>query len=444
MRQISIIGGGPAGLGVAFYSEENGLSYELYESNDILGGNCITYRENDFYFDSGAHRLHDKDKPTTELFIRLLKNDLKLINVPSQIFRDEKFIDFPISPYNLIRYLGFTNCVIEGFKILFRKRSKEFNFKSLAENKYGKKISKLFLLEYTEKLWGEKPENLSINIAGKRLKGLNIQTLIIEILFGKKRKTKHLDGCFYYPKYGIGTLFEKLEIQLDKGSIHKNSLVTKIKHNNQHILEIEINGTEKKKVKNLISSMPINKFLSILDPLPPKEVLAVNEKIKFRNIVLVIFLLDKNRVNGNGSMYFPSKRYPFTRVYEPKNRSKFMSPENKTSLVVEIPCWSNDKYWQMDRNKLVNTISVYLIEIGLFKYSELLGSNVKKIYNAYPVLDLNYQNNLNEIDRYISSFRNLFFCGRNGLFSYSHIHDQMINARELINGISQTLKSEIT
>ena len=440
MKNISIIGGGPAGLGVAFYSHKNNYSYELFEANKIFGGNCITYNHNEFYFDSGAHRLHDKDTQTTNLFKSLLHKNLKRINVPSQIYRDGKFIDFPISPFNLIKYFGIIKCIREGIKIIFNKKNDENSFKSLVERKYGKEISKLFLLEYSEKLWGEKAENLSKNIAGKRLKGLNIYTFIIELFLGNKKKTKHLDGSFLYPKFGIGTLFSALANRLNQENIHKESKVTKIKHHENYIKEIQINGTEIKKVQNLVSSMPLNKMLKILHPSPPKEILNLANKIKFRNVILVVFFLKKNRINKNGSMYFPSKKYPFTRVYEPKNRSSSMSPENCTSLAIEIPCFYNDEYWNMEEEHLKKSISNNLINIGLFNENEIIESTVKKIHNAYPVLNLKYQENITQINKYLSSFKNLHLTGRNGLFTYSHIHDQMISARKILNDISKDQK----
>ncbi len=439
MKNISIIGGGPAGLGVAFYSKKNKHSYELFEATNIFGGNCVTYNYNEFYFDSGAHRLHDKDTQTTDLFKSLLNEDLKLINIPSQIFRDGKFIDFPISPLNLIKYFGLRKCILEGIKIVFSKKNTGISFKELVESKYGKEISKLFLLDYSEKLWGEKAENLSIHIAGKRLKGLNIYTFIIELFLGKKKKTKHLDGSFLYPKYGIGTLFSKLANQLDQASLHQKSKVTKIKHQENYITEIEINGTETKKVENLVSSMPLNKMLKILHPAPPKEIFTIAEKIKFRNVILIVFFLKKNQVNHNGSMYFPSKKYPFTRVYEPKNRSFFMSPKKNTSLAVEIPSFNNDEYWNMEDEEIKKSISKHLIEIGLFDVDEVIDSVVKKIFHAYPVLSLNYEENIKQINKYLSNFKNLHLTGRNGLFTYSHIHDQMISARKIINDISKDL-----
>lgn len=435
MKNISIIGGGPAGLGVAYYAKKNKFSYELFEATNIFGGNCITYKHNEFYFDSGAHRLHDKDTKTTELFKSLLNENLKLINIPSQIFRDGKFIDFPISPLNLIKFFGIRKCILEGVKIFFSKKNTGVSFKDLVESKYGKEISKLFLLDYSEKLWGEKAENLSSCVAGKRLKGLNIYTFILEMFMGREKKTKHLDGSFLYPKYGIGTLFSELANQLDYRSLHKCSKVTKITHKENCIKEIEINGSETKNIQNLVSSMPLNKLLKILHPAPPKEILDIADKIKFRNVILVVFFLKKNRINQNGSMYFPSKKYPFTRVYEPKNRSYFMSPKTQTSLAVEIPSFNNDEYWKMEDEEIKESISKHLIKIGLFERNEIIESVVKKIFHAYPVLSLNYEENIKQVNNYLSKFKNLHLTGRNSLFTYSHIHDQMISARKITNDI---------
>ena len=93
-NKITIIGGGPAGISCAYYANKHNIDFVLFESSDSLGGNCQTIKYQDFYFDTGAHRLHDKDAETTQLIKQLLGQGLKKINVPSQIFRDNKFIDF--------------------------------------------------------------------------------------------------------------------------------------------------------------------------------------------------------------------------------------------------------------------------------------------------------------------------------------------------------------
>ena len=39
---IKIIGGGPAGLAVAYYAKKRNLSFQVYESSNLVGGNCRT------------------------------------------------------------------------------------------------------------------------------------------------------------------------------------------------------------------------------------------------------------------------------------------------------------------------------------------------------------------------------------------------------------------
>ena len=146
-KQLLVLGGGPAGLSVAFYAKKANISFHLIEASNRLGGNCVTFNDNGFYYDSGAHRLHDKDQQTTKDIKDLLKSDLKLIKVPSQIYRDNKFVDFPLSPFNLLKFLGPFKFIKSIFQIFFssNKQYNKDNFKGLVYSKYGKLISELFL-----------------------------------------------------------------------------------------------------------------------------------------------------------------------------------------------------------------------------------------------------------------------------------------------------------
>ena len=433
MNKITIIGGGPAGLATAYYSKKNKIDFELFEAGSKFGGNCITINSNKFYFDSGAHRLHDKDPGTTKLFINLLKGKLKKIHVPSQIYYESKFIDFPISPLNLIKFLGVSKFFFFGTKIILGRLflKKGDNFKEQTIYNFGKEISSMFLLNYSEKLWGFACENLSPNISGKRLKGHNLYTLFIEMVFGKIKKTSHLDGSFYYPDYGIGTLFDALSENIGKKKLQLNSYITKIYHDNNIINSIVINNSDHKNVEKVVSSIPIDKFINIMSPPPPKKVVDAAKNIMFRNVILIAFFINKNSINKNGSMYFPSKEYLFTRIYEPKNRSEYMAPKNKTSLIVEVPCFNNDSIWTKNKSEIINDIKKQILTLNFFKESEIIDNNVFKISNAYPVLEKDYYKKIRVIVDYISKFKNLNMIGRNGLFEYSHIHDHFIDARKL-------------
>ncbi len=438
-KHITILGGGPAGMAVAFYAHEKGMDYCLLERSDRLGGNCITLEHNGFLFDSGAHRLHDKDGETTKIIQELLGSDLKLIHVPSQIYREGRFIDFPLSPLNLMRFLGPFRFVHSAFQILHAKLKKQEvkdNFKALALHAYGRNIAELFLLHYTEKLWGKTAAELSTDVAGKRLKGLNLKTFILEALKGNQKKTSHLDGSFYYPKYGIGAIFEKMHQHLNTESIYLDHKVKAIHHAQNKITGVTVKGDDYFEVQELVCSLPLGVVLNILKPAPPPEILLLAKGIQFRDIMLLGFFLDKESVNNNGSMYFPSERYPFTRVYEPRNRSAHMSPKGQTSLMVEIPCQRDEPIWYQDESALLNEIAQHLIKANLFMEDELLDSCIYKVHNAYPILEKGYLEKTKPIYNYLSLFENLHLTGRNGLFSYTHIHDHMVNGRNLVNALN--------
>ena len=434
-KKITILGGGPAGLSVGYYAKKNNISFELFESSKKLGGNCSTFKKNEFYYDSGAHRLHDKDAKATKEIKNLLNEDLFLIKVPSQIYRDGQFIDFPLTPLNILSFLGpfrFFKAALQILKNKFNNKL-ENNFNDLAIKTYGLLLSQLFLLKYTEKLWGKPAKELSVKVAGSRLKGLNFKTFLLESLQQKDKKVAHLDGSFYYPKYGIGTIFQKMGKFCGENSIFLDKRITKLVHENFQFKHLEYNHSEQIDVSSIVSSLPLGLFIKLLEPSPPKEILEIINSIKFRNLILIALFLDKDSVNNNGSMYFPSEKFPFTRIYEPKNRSSFMAPKGKTSLIVEIPCQSSDAIWSQDPDEVTENVKQQLIECNFFKPYEIIDAEVKKLYNAYPILEKDFEKKINPVFKYLKQFKNLTLTGRNGLFEYTHIHDHMKNARNIIS-----------
>ena len=437
-KKITILGGGPAGLGVAYFCEKSNFKYELFDMNSYVGGNCTTFKIDNFLFDSGAHRFHDKDKQVTSLVKNIMGEELREINVPSQIYLDSQVIDFPLSPISLLKFMGCYNFVKESIKLLFMKIKYLYkpikSFRDYALYRYGEDVSSLFLFGYSEKLWGADPSNLSVNIAGKRLNGLSIVSLLLELFNFQKIKVKHLDGSFYYPDYGIGSLFQTMYSKCNKEKIYLNNQVTKIFHSGKNIHSIEINSNKIICVDELVSSLPLDLFVNLLHPKPPEEILDLAKSIRYRNLVLIIFMIDKEKINDNASMYFPSNEYKFTRIYEPRNRSSKMSPNGKTSLVVEIPCDKKDRIWTSFTNRdLSREIKQQLIDLGFFKNSELLKIEIKKVCNAYPILDTTYKIKIEPIKSYLSNFNNLLINGRNGTYRYTHIHDHLSDSIKIVD-----------
>lgn len=319
--QLTILGGGPAGLAAGYYAKKNRLPFTIYEAISLLGGNCTTFKHKDFSFDSGAHRFHDQDADVTKETKNLLGRDLERLKVPSQIYYNNKFVDFPLSPLNLLKDLGIYTSVKAGVEVLTSKlKGKKLSesFEDFALSTYGKTIADSFLLNYSEKLWGLNYSKLAPKVAGKRLKGLNLKTFLIEAIFGKDAKVGHLDGSFYYPKTGIGIITRKLEEFCGKEHIQKKSRISRIFHDFEKVQAIEINGEKKIDVDEVISTLPLTVLLQVMEPKPVEEVLHAARDLRYRNLILIALFLNKESITENASIYFPDSDIPFTRVYEPK------------------------------------------------------------------------------------------------------------------------------
>jgi|TARA_B100001996_G_scaffold241079_1_gene186394 protoporphyrinogen oxidase len=435
MINIDIIGGGPAGLASAYFAKMNGIPFQLFESGSKVGGNCKTLEFDGCKYDVGAHRFHNKNRIATDTVKRLLGNDLLSVTAPSKISWHGKMINFPLEPVSFIKSFNRSDIykiIKENLFKIFLHSANIDNFRDLAYRQYGKTISDIFLISYTEKLWGISSDLLHHNVSGDRLKNLNLLTILKSLINPNSKNTKHLEGQFYYPKKGYGQIFDKIETYISD-HINYNSSIEKILHHNGQIKEIELPGSIKHKVNNLFSTLPIDNFINSLDPKPPKEIMNNIHSFTFRNLRLAIITLKTDRFSNNASIYYPEKNVPFTRIYEPKNRSIDMAPKNKTCIIVEVPCSKEDKYYTMKENEFLDQIKSLLISNNIINESIFMKSSSLIMQNAYPLITTKSQKILNDVIHYLNSFNNLSIIGRNAQFKYLHTHHLFEIAHHRIN-----------
>jgi protoporphyrinogen oxidase len=436
---LHILGGGPAGMALSYFALNKHIPFKLIEATNQVGGNCKTISEGEFKFDTGAHRLHDKDKEVTKLIKNILKDDLLKVSAPSQIFLKGKMIDFPLNINSVFKQLSW----VELKKIMSENILKKFlrfktpsNFKDFVNKKYGETLSNLFLINYTEKLWGENAGLLSVKVSGDRLRNLHLTSLIKGYILGDNFKPKHLEGSFYYPRNGFGTIFESIKDMISKKNILFNSPITEIFHENKIINSISIGDKKNINVKNILSTLPLNYVLRILNPKPPEEIQEIINNFKFRSVRLCVLFLNRKKFSNNASIYFPDNMFPFTRIYEPKNRSSDMSPKDKTCIVLEVPCNKNDMIFNYSEEKFFDIIEKTLIENKFLSHGDIFHKDSMRIPYAYPVLKVGVEDKIKKALKYLNSFKNLNVLGRNANFEYVHIHNLFRDAKILINQLN--------
>ncbi|MDM7926721.1 MAG: FAD-dependent oxidoreductase [bacterium] len=434
--RITILGGGAAGLAAGYYAASAGLDFTVLEAEESAGGMCRTRSCGDFRFDLGAHRFHDQDSRLTQEMKDLLGERLPVIEIGSQIYSEGRLIDFPLSPFNLIRNIGPLGAMNAGLHLISARlggRGRDAdNFERFAVHKYGRPIAKRFLLNYSEKLWGLPCGRLSLDVSGKRLKGLSLTTFLLEAFTSGRIKTRHLDGAFYYPEGGFGGIIDGLTGFIGPGRIRTDSRVTRVLHREGRVTAVELNGRETVETDRVISTLPLPLFISMMDPACPPQIASLAASLSYRSLILVMLMIDRESVTRSGTVYFPDPEFPFNRVSEPRNRSGRMSPAGKTSLLAEIPCGGKGAACPDDEAGAVRSVVDSLARIGWIREADVIGKRVERLEHAYPILETGHAVKVGRILKYLESFRNLRLIGRNSLFKYTHFHNMMRQGQAVI------------
>jgi protoporphyrinogen oxidase len=426
-----------AGLAVGYYARKRGLPFTVYESDGRHGGNCATFRHKEFSFDLGAHRFHDKIEDITNELLELLGEELQKISVPSVIFHEGRLIHFPLSPLNLLKKLGPAVCLRAVREVVCSRLTPGNPGKTFADyatRAYGQTIARAFLLNYTEKLYGKSCNRLSPSVAGERLKGLSLWAFLSEAFSGNNHKAAHMEGAFYYPTKGIGVIADKLSAFCGANNIRTLAKVTRILHDHKHIQKVEISGEGLVQIEEAVSTLPLDYFLRIMDPAPPRSAVIAADHLGYRSLVLVAIFLNKPSVMPYATVYFPETVFPQTRIYEPRNRSRYMSPPGKTCLISEIPCQKRDELWSLDDESLIRMMVLSMIRTKWIAEDDILDAAVVRLDHAYPILELGFEEHLKVVMDYLEGFGNLRLSGRNATFTYSWIHNMLKAGKEISCG----------
>lgn len=446
---LYILGGGPAGLTAGYYAKKHSLNFTIFEASEHVGGNCRTLKikgadcslrvsqSGDFRFDTGAHRFHDEDPQVTEEVRTLLGNDLLRVEAPSEIFFEGKFYRFPLLLSDLIQKLETKTLLKIAWEKLHNTPEKHAeNFGEFAINQYGKTLAERFLLNYSEKLWGAPSHNLSTTIAGNRLKGLDLRSFLRSVLFGTPQNPNHLDGSFFYPRHGIGMISDKLCEFIGKGHIKLQHRISRLIHKDGKIERIVLNDDIEIQATTVINTLPLTLSIRMLEPPPPPELRAIADRIKYRHLMLCVFCLNRDAFSPNASLYFPGEEFPFTRLYEPKNRSTEMAPKGQTVIVLELPCYSDDAIWNVSEAALQTEVWEALQRVKPLFPEEIIHYQTYKLPFAYPVLEVGFEERVTHLVKYFETFKNLYLTGRSSLFRYLHLHDLFKGGKEVIEKIA--------
>ncbi len=447
VKNVIVIGGGPAGLTAAYELTKFGQRPTVLEKGPIVGGLARTECYKGFHFDMGGHRFFTKSEAVKQVWREVLLDDFLHRSRLSRIYYRKRFFYYPLKPLNALWGLG----IFESFLILcsyikwrlFPYRQEE-TFEEWVTNRFGKRLFLTFFKTYTEKVWGIPCSELKAEWAAQRIKDLSLVSALLNMIFKPKKIIKTLIDAFEYPRLGPGMMWRAVTSHIERagGSVRLNSDVVKIHRQGLRIESVTVahgaaaangaaaNGAGGPAVlagSDFISSMPITEFIRKLDPPPPPDIVEAASQLSYRDFLTVCLIVNKPELFPDNWIYIHDPEVKVGRIQNFKNWSPDMLPDaSKTSLGLEYFCSEGDELWSTPDHQLVALATRELERIGLGKAADVEDGCVFRVPKSYPVYDSVYAQALAKVRAFVDSIENFQTVGRNGLHRYNNQDHAML------------------
>jgi len=379
----------------------------------------------------------------------------------SRIFFLRKFFDYPISMKGeTFKNMGFKRTVKSGFgyikSVMFKLP--EDNLKNFYINRFGKPLYEMFFEDYTTKLWGVNPENISADWGAQRVKGLSLTKAILSMLKkpfvknGGKNVETSLIEQFIYPKKGPGQLWEALADEIEKlgGAIIMEAKATGVVTDGNRVKGVRVFMNGKEEVLEcdyVLSSMPVKDLIAGFDK-APDNVREVAAGLPYRDFITVGLLVDKLLIENKTKMktvgnivpdcwiYIQERDVKLGRLQIFNNWSPYMVADpSKIWMGLEYFCNEGDDMWTMSDEDFIEFAISELEKIDVIKKEDVRDSVRIRVKKAYPAY-FGVYSRFDEVKQFLDGFENLFCIGRNGQHRYNNMDHSMLTAMEAVTAIA--------
>ena len=426
---ILILGGGLSGLAAGSVLTKAGYPVKVIERDHVVGGLSKTIEKNGFRFDLGGHRFFTKDEQINRFVRDLMGDELISVQRSSKILLRDRYFDYPLKPFNALFGLGVTTTativadyVREAVKGMVRKKP-VVSLEEWVVCNFGRTMFDIYFKEYSEKVWGIDCSRISASWVAQRIKGLSLAKAVKSAFFRfSGRDLATLTDCFLYPTLGIGRMSDRLQEEIERANdVFTGADVIAVRRAGARIEGASVRSRGRVRwfpAAQCISTLPVTKLVTLLDPAPPRAILDAAARLKFRDLVVAAIMVDQERVTDQTWIYIPEKKIPFGRIHEPTNWSPAMAPPGKSLLVAEFFSNRGDAIWKRSDGELTALTVDNLCRLGFIERDKVLDSMIVRVPKAYPLFEVGYRKYADELLDYIGRFENLHVAGRGGMFRY--------------------------
>ena len=437
-RRVLVIGGGLAGITAAYWMARSGLDVTVVEREEKVGGLAKSKvhrsQHGEFTYDIGPHRFHSTDKRVHDVTLEVLGENKVVRARVSRILLYGQFFDYPLKLSKALMQLpkpvmmrACWDYARQALKNLFVKGNDD-NFEDWVVRRFGRKLFQIFFGVYTEKTWGVPCKKISSDWAAQRISQSSLWDAIKKSVFRPKGNVRSLVSEFHYPKDGgVG------EIALSYGraaashgaTIHCSTTVEAVLCEKDRAVGVRVKKddgtTEEIRADWILNTMPVTRFVGLLEPAPPRSVLDHAAALGHRSMVFVYLVLARPSLTHDHWIYIPEDSLTVHRLSEFKNFSENCAPADKTMICAEITCDLGDEIWTKSDAELREIAVQDLVTIGLIRPEEVLETFTHREVFAYPLYTLGYREHLDAVLGHLDGIESLDTTGRQGLFKYNNM-----------------------
>src|SRR6185437_13326509 len=387
----------------------------------------------------------------------------------TRIYFLRKFFAYPIQlSIDTLKTLGLIRTIkimISFFWIRLFPITPETSLEDFIINKFGKQLYLLFFKDYTEKVWGIAPSEISAEWGAQRIKGVSLSKAIAGAVKSLKKKKGDLaqKGTetslieqFLYPKYGPGSLWEEVANQIKAmgGEIHLHQDVHQIDTHEGTIhsvvtIDSETGQTNTWAGDYFFSTMPVQELIAGMGASVPDKIRDIAAGLQYRDFINVGVLLNKLSTRKGQQLelkdnwiYIQERDVKVGRLMIYNNWGGGMVKDpNTTWIGMEYFCNKTDAFWAESDENIKQIAINELRQMDLAQEEDILDSTVRRMEKTYPAYFGTYSQ-FDEIRSFTDTFENLFLVGRNGMHKYNNADHSMLTAMVAVDNIAAGVTSK--
>ena len=373
--ELVIVGGGPAGLSLAYHYGENSL---VLEKEQKVGGLCRSIEHGGGVFDIGGHVFHTPHQDVASLVQRLMGDRWFSQRRDARVYTHGTLIPYPFQKfYDRIPDVRVVEECRRGLQNT-RSTGQADNFQEYIMDRFGDGVATHFMLPYNRKLWARDIRRMSCEWASERVAGPKGITEEFDSGSGIRNPLQPDTIVGYPSEGGYEEIYKSFvpylpAVELGQRVIQINPLERTVTTDSGLVVQWH----------RLASTMPLPVLVRIVEGVP-NDIVGLADRLEFTSLDLLLLLIGRPLPNAPQRIYVADPDIPPHKIAFNHTSSDSLRARPVHAIMAEIS-YSDEKPLP-EAHALERGTTEFLIRAGVFdSVEDVLWTGHVDVTYAYPV-----------------------------------------------------------